>query len=199
MVGFWHWHIPAFIITDISPPWWDFVMVGICWVTKIFRVLDCSESAFDDKMARILTGQSQIQVIAVNLKITNTGQKSTTNNYSDDTFQWNQNQKYSVAQVRGPLIREVAVKGGQAVYQKNKQQFELDNNSSILLIARSATFTFYKAFHIFNFPVDVLAQACKASLVLLDLRRTKITFRCPLQQHQYMTRPQNNINNNIIT
>ena len=33
MVGFWHWHIPTFIITDISPPWWDFVMVGICWVT----------------------------------------------------------------------------------------------------------------------------------------------------------------------
>merc|ERR1711981_1058540 len=59
------------------------------------RVLDCSESAFDDRMARILTGQSQIQV-------------------------------------RGPLIREVAVKGGEA--------------------------------------------ACKASLVLLDLRRTKITF-----------------------
>ena len=33
MVGFWHWHIPTFIITDNSPPWWDFVMVGICWVT----------------------------------------------------------------------------------------------------------------------------------------------------------------------
>ena len=33
MVGFWHWHIPTFIITDIFPPWWDFVMVGICWVT----------------------------------------------------------------------------------------------------------------------------------------------------------------------
>ena len=30
MVGIWHWHIPTFIITDISPPWWDFVMVGIC-------------------------------------------------------------------------------------------------------------------------------------------------------------------------
>ena len=35
MVDFWHWHIPTFIITDISPPWWDFVMVGICWVTVI--------------------------------------------------------------------------------------------------------------------------------------------------------------------
>ena len=32
MVGF--WHIPTFIITDTFPPWWDFVMVGICWVTK---------------------------------------------------------------------------------------------------------------------------------------------------------------------
>ena len=35
MVGFWHWHIPTFIITDNSPPWWDFVMVGICWVTIV--------------------------------------------------------------------------------------------------------------------------------------------------------------------
>ena len=39
MVGFWHWHIPTFIITDISPPWWDFVMVGICWVTIIMIVM----------------------------------------------------------------------------------------------------------------------------------------------------------------
>ena len=38
MVGFWHWHIPTFIITDIFPPWWDFVMVGICWVTIIIIV-----------------------------------------------------------------------------------------------------------------------------------------------------------------
>ena len=30
MVGIWHWHIPTFFITDISPPWRDFVMVGIC-------------------------------------------------------------------------------------------------------------------------------------------------------------------------
>jgi len=59
------------------------------------RVLDFSESAFDDKMARILTGQSQIQV-------------------------------------RGPLVREVNIKGGQA--------------------------------------------ACKESLVLLDLRRTQLSF-----------------------
>ena len=35
MVGFWHWHIPTFIISDISPQWWDFVMVGICWVTTM--------------------------------------------------------------------------------------------------------------------------------------------------------------------
>ena len=71
--------------TDTFPPssfpWWDFVMVGICWVTKIFRVLDCSESAFDDKMARILSGQSQIQVIAVNLKIRNTGHCSELKNH----------------------------------------------------------------------------------------------------------------------
>ena len=38
MVGFWHWHIPTFIITDIFPPWWDFVMVGICWVTTIISI-----------------------------------------------------------------------------------------------------------------------------------------------------------------
>merc|ERR1719397_1121325 len=60
------------------------------------RVLDFSESAFDDKMARILTGQSQIQV-------------------------------------RGPLVREVNIKGGQAVRSKE-------------------------------------------SLVLLDLRRTQLSF-----------------------
>ena len=35
MVGFCHWHFPTFIITDISPPWWDFVMVGMCRVTNI--------------------------------------------------------------------------------------------------------------------------------------------------------------------
>ena len=39
MVGFWHWHIPTFIITDISPPWWDFVMVGICWVSMVIMVM----------------------------------------------------------------------------------------------------------------------------------------------------------------
>ena len=39
MVGFWHWHIPTFIITDISPPWWDFVMVGMCWVTFMIMII----------------------------------------------------------------------------------------------------------------------------------------------------------------
>ena len=90
-------------------------MVGICWVTKIFRVLDCSESAFDDKMARILTGQSQIQVksqLSIIIQMI----------HSDE----NQNQKYSVFQVRGPLIREVAVKGGEAVYQK-----KTNNNNNL--------------------------------------------------------------------
>ena len=38
MVGFCHWHIPTFIITDIFPPWWDFVMVGICWVTMMMMM-----------------------------------------------------------------------------------------------------------------------------------------------------------------
>ena len=27
------WQIPTIIITDKNPPWWEFVMVGICWVT----------------------------------------------------------------------------------------------------------------------------------------------------------------------
>ena len=35
MVGF--CHFPTFIITDISPSWWDFVMVGICWVTIMMK------------------------------------------------------------------------------------------------------------------------------------------------------------------
>ena len=39
MVGFWHWHIPTYIITDISQQWWDFVMVGICWVTIVIIIL----------------------------------------------------------------------------------------------------------------------------------------------------------------
>ena len=39
MVGIWHWQIPTFIITDISPPWWDFVMVGICRQAIIIIVI----------------------------------------------------------------------------------------------------------------------------------------------------------------
>ena len=27
------WQIPTIIITDKNPPWWESVMVGICWVT----------------------------------------------------------------------------------------------------------------------------------------------------------------------
>ena len=30
MVGFCHRHIPTIFITDKFPPWWVFVMVGIC-------------------------------------------------------------------------------------------------------------------------------------------------------------------------
>ena len=29
------WQIPTIIITDKNPPWWESVMVGICWVTAI--------------------------------------------------------------------------------------------------------------------------------------------------------------------
>ena len=29
----------TFIITDISSPWWDFVMVGICWVTTMMLMM----------------------------------------------------------------------------------------------------------------------------------------------------------------
>ena len=39
MLGFCHWHIPTFIITDISPPWWDFVMVGICRHAMIMTMM----------------------------------------------------------------------------------------------------------------------------------------------------------------
>ena len=35
MVGFCHRRIPTLFITDKFPPWWVFVMVGICWVTMI--------------------------------------------------------------------------------------------------------------------------------------------------------------------
>ena len=46
MVGFWHWHIPTFIITDIFPPRWDFVIVGICWVTIIIIIMRIMIIAF---------------------------------------------------------------------------------------------------------------------------------------------------------
>ena len=29
------WQIPTIIITDKNPPWWESVMVGICWVTLL--------------------------------------------------------------------------------------------------------------------------------------------------------------------
>ena len=38
MVGFCHWQIPTITITDKNPPWWEFVMVGICWVTIIIII-----------------------------------------------------------------------------------------------------------------------------------------------------------------
>ena len=39
MVGFCHRHIPTIFITDKFPPWWVFVMVGICWVTIIIIII----------------------------------------------------------------------------------------------------------------------------------------------------------------
>ena len=40
MVGFCHRHIPTIFITDKFPPWWVFVMVGICWVTIIIIIMN---------------------------------------------------------------------------------------------------------------------------------------------------------------
>ena len=48
MVGIWHWHIPTFIITDISPPWWDFVMVGICRQAMIMTMMTMQQNVDDD-------------------------------------------------------------------------------------------------------------------------------------------------------
>ena len=39
MVGFCHRHIPTIFITDKFPPWWVFVMVGICWVTILIIII----------------------------------------------------------------------------------------------------------------------------------------------------------------
>ena len=39
MVGFYHWQIPTLFITDKFPPWWGFVMVGMCWVTTIIIII----------------------------------------------------------------------------------------------------------------------------------------------------------------
>ena len=36
MVCFWHWHIHTYII---SPPWWDFVILGMCWVTTTMMTM----------------------------------------------------------------------------------------------------------------------------------------------------------------
>ena len=39
----WEFDTDTFIITDISPPWWDFVMVGICRQAMMMN-LRCSLS-----------------------------------------------------------------------------------------------------------------------------------------------------------
>ena len=65
MVGFWHWHIPTFIITDISPPWWDFVMVGMCWVTMINPQILLPSAIFVDcrRQASELQKEQPIQAL----------------------------------------------------------------------------------------------------------------------------------------
>ena len=68
MVGFWHWHIPTFIITDISPPWWDFVMVGICWVTKTTQMkMTMMLQMLEKWQWRLMT--KRLQFISPNLKL----------------------------------------------------------------------------------------------------------------------------------
>ena len=39
MVGICRWQKPTSPINDIFPPWWDFVMWGICWVTVIIIII----------------------------------------------------------------------------------------------------------------------------------------------------------------
>ena len=39
MVGICRWQKPTSPINDIFPPWWDFVMWGICWVTNIIIIM----------------------------------------------------------------------------------------------------------------------------------------------------------------
>ena len=63
MVGFWHWHIPTFIITDISPPWWDFVMVGMCWVTMINPQILLPSAIFVDNIVMAMIKPSNIVAI----------------------------------------------------------------------------------------------------------------------------------------
>ena len=63
MVGFCHWHIPTFIITDISPPWWDFVMVGMCWVTMINPQILLPSAIFVDNIVMAMIKPSNIVAI----------------------------------------------------------------------------------------------------------------------------------------
>ena len=57
MVGIWHWHIPTFIITDLSPPWWVFVMVGISRQAGVIIISCHHDTLFQifTQMARVTT------------------------------------------------------------------------------------------------------------------------------------------------
>ena len=57
MVGFCHRHIPTIFITDKFPPWWDFVMVGMCWQVRMMMVMmmieDDAKNADIPKMSKM--------------------------------------------------------------------------------------------------------------------------------------------------
>ena len=63
MVGFCHWQIPTIIITDKIPPWWDFVMVGMCWVTMINPQILLPSAIFVDNIVMAMIKPSNIVAI----------------------------------------------------------------------------------------------------------------------------------------
>ena len=80
--------------------------------------------------------------------------------------------------VRGPLVREMNIKGGQAVWNiVNKSQCYPVEENIITMYNIPAQHPL-----ILNLLVDI-GQACKESLVLLDLRRTRLSFRYLLLQN----------------
>ena len=98
MVGFWHWHIPTFIIADIFPPLWDFVMVGICWVTMtniiIMMTLDqhthglpCWRTPKTSSWSSRACAQGGIQGAAARTAWTTNSTMNT--NWQELTYKWN--------------------------------------------------------------------------------------------------------------